>query len=151
MISKDKIKEVAEFKIKELGAYLVDIKVTTSNVITIYIDSLEGILVEHCLEVSKYIEENFDREIQDYELTVCSAGLDRPFMVNQQYQKNIGKEVRVLLKNGTRKKGVILSYDKELLLEVFKKKKGNRKEYIIEKVIIPKDEIKETRVKINFK
>ena len=151
MISKNKIKEVVEFKIKELGAYLVDIKVTSSNVITIYIDSLEGILVDDCLEVSKYVEENFDREIQDYELTVCSAGLDRPFMVNEQYQKNIGKEVRVLLKNGTRKKGVILSYDNELLLEVLKKKKSNRKEYKIEKIIIPKDEIKETRVKINFK
>jgi ribosome maturation factor RimP len=103
------------------------------------------------LAISKYIEEHFDREVEDYELTVCSAGLDNSFMVDEQYQKNIGKEVGVLLKNGKRKKGVILSYDETLLLEVEKKKKGSRKEYITEKVLIPKDEIKETKLKINFK
>ena len=93
----------------------------------------------------------FDREIEDYELTVCSAGLDNAFMVNEQYQKHIGKEVGVLLTNGRRKKGIILSYDDELLLEVEKKKKGSRKEYITEQVNISKEEIKETKLKINFK
>ena len=151
MISKEEIKNVVEFKINQLGGYLVDVKVNTANVITVYIDRVEGILVEHCLEISKYIEERFDREIEDYELTVCSAGLDNAFMVNEQYQKHIGKEVGVLLTNGRRKKGIILSYDDELLLEVEKKKKGSRKEYITEKIFIPKDEIKETKLKINFK
>ena len=151
MISKEEITNVAELKIKQLGGYLVDVKVNTANVITVYIDRVEGVLVEHCLEISKHIEERFDREIEDYELTVCSAGLDNAFMVNEQYQKHIGKEVGVLLTNGRRKKGIILSYDDELLLEVEKKKKGSRKEYITEKVRIPKDEIKETKLKINFK
>ena len=115
MISKEEIKNVAELKIKQLGGYLVDVKVNTANVITVHIDRVEGVLVEHCLEISKYIEERFDREIEDYELTVCSAGLDNAFMVNEQYQKHIGKEVGVLLTNGRRKKGIILSYDDELL------------------------------------
>ena len=151
MISKQEIKKVVELKIKQLGGYLVDIKVNTANVITVYIDRTEGVLVEHCLEISKYIEKRFDREIEDYELTVCSAGLDNAFMVNEQYQKHIGKEVGVLLTNGRRKKGVILSFDDALLLEVEKKKKGRRKEYITENILIPKDEIKETKLKINFK
>ena len=151
MISKQEIKKVVELKIKQLGGYLVDIKVNTANVITVYIDRTEGVLVEHCLEISKYIEKRFDREIEDYELTVCSAGLDNAFMVNEQYQKHIGKEVGVLLTNGRRKKGVILSFDDALLLEVEKKKKGRRKEYITENILIPKDEIKATKLKINFK
>ena len=151
MISKEEIKNAVELKLNQLGGYLVDVKVNTTNVITVYIDRVEGVLVEHCLEISKYIEERFDRDIEDYELTVCSAGLDNAFMVNEQYQKHIGKEVGVLLTNGRRKKGIILSYDDELLLEVEKKKKGSRKEYITEKVLIPKDEIKETKLKINFK
>ena len=151
MISKEEIKNVAKLKIKQLGGYLVDVKVNTANVITIYIDRVEGVLVEHCLEISKYIEERFDWEIEDYELTVCSAGLDTAFMVNEQYQKHIGKEVGVLLTNGRRKKGIILSYDDELLLEVEKKKKGSRKEYVVEEVSILKEEIKETKLKINFK
>ena len=151
MISKEEIKKVAELKIKKLGGYLVDVKVNTANVITVFFDRMEGVQVEHCLAISKYMEEHFDREIEDYDLTVCSAGLDNSFMVDEQYQKNIGKEVGVLLKNGKRKKGIILSYDETLLLEVEKKKKGSRKEYIVEEVSVAKEEIKETKLKINFK
>jgi len=151
MISKEEIRKVAEPKIKELNGFLVDVKVNTANVITVFFDRMEGVQVEHCLAISKYVEEHFDREVEDYELTVCSAGLDNSFRVDEQYQKYIGKEVGVLLKNGRRKKGVILSFDDALLLEVEKKKKGSRKEYILEEVSIPKDEIKETKLKINFK
>ena len=108
--------------------------------------------VEHCLAISKYIEEHFDRDVEDYELTVCSAGLDNPFMVEEQYHKYNGKEVGVLLTNGKRKTGLILAYkDNVLTLEVAKKKKGSRKEYILEEVEIPQNEIKETKLKINFK
>ena len=151
MISKEEIRKVAEPKIIEQGGFFVDVKVNTANVIIVFFDRMEGVQVEHCLLVSKYIEEYFDREVEDYELTVCSAGLDNPFMVNEQYQKYIGKEVGVLLTNGKRKTGIILSYDESLLLEVVKKKKGNRKDYILEEVSIPKEEIKETKLKINFK
>jgi ribosome maturation factor RimP len=151
MIAKEEIRKVAEPKIKELNGFLVDVKVNTANVITVFFDRMEGVQVEHCLAISKYVEEHFDREVEDYELTVCSAGLDNSFRVDEQYQKYIGKEVGVLLKNGRRKKGVILSFDDALLLEVEKKKKGSRKEFILEEVSIPKDEIKETKLKINFK
>jgi ribosome maturation factor RimP len=151
VIEKQEIIKVAEPKIKELDGFLVDVKVNTANVITVFFDRMEGVQVKHCLEISKYVEKHFDREVEDYELTVCSAGLDNAFMVDEQYQKYIGKEVGVLLTNGKRKKGIILSFDEALLLEVEKKKKGSRKEYIVEEVSIPKDEIKETKLKINFK
>ena len=151
MISKEEIKKIAEIKIKELGGFFVDVKVNTANVITVFFDRMEGVQVEHCLAISKYVEEHFDREVEDYELTVCSAGLDNSFMVDEQYQKYIGKEVGVLLTNGKRKTGIILSYDDTLMLEVAKKKKGSRKEYIVEEASILKEDIKETKLKINFK
>ena len=151
MIAKEEIRKVVEPKIKELDGFLVDVKVNTANVITIFFDRTEGVQVEHCLEISKYVEEHFDRQLEDYELTVCSAGIDNAFMVDEQYKKNIGKEVGVLLANGKRKTGLIISYDEALVLEVAKKKKGSRKEYILEQVNISKEEIKETKLKINFK
>ena len=152
MILKEAIIKVAQSKIKELGGFLVNIKVNTANVITLFFDRMDGVRVEHCLALSKHIEEHFDREIEDYELTVCSAGLENPFMVDQQYHKYNGKEVGVLLTNGKRKTGLILAYkDNVLTLEVAKKKKGSRKEYILEEVEIPQNEIKETKLKINFK
>ena len=151
MIAKQDIIKTLEPKIKEVNGFLVDVKVNTANVITVFFDRMEGVRVEHCLEISRYIEQQFDREEEDYELTVCSAGLENSFMVDQQYQKYIGKEVRVLLNNGRRKAGVIISYDESLILEVVKKKKGSRKIYIWEQVSIPKSDIKETKLKINFK
>ena len=151
MISKQKIKEVITPKINEMDAFLVDIKVNTSNVISIFFDRMEGITLAHCTQLSKFFEENFDREKEDYELTVCSAGLDTSFKVDEQYKKYIGHEVGVLLNNGKREKGIILSYEDNLILQTKKKKKGTRKEYINREVVIPKNEIKETKLKINFK
>jgi ribosome maturation factor RimP len=146
---KDKIVKIAEEKIDELDAFLVGISITTNNNITIYIDSFKAITLDHCVLVSKYIEDRFDRDIEDYSLTVCSAGLDTPFKVNDQYKKNIGKEVNVLLIDGKRCKGKILDYGETLDLEV-KKKKG-RKKYSFEEVCIPINKIKETKLNINFK
>ena len=151
MIIKEEIIKVAQSKINELDGFFVNIKVNTANVITLFFDRMDGVKVEHCLAISKHIEEHFDREIEDYELTVCSAGLDNPFMVDQQYHKYKGKEVSVLLTNGKRKKGVIHSFKNgELILEVLKKKKGSEKNGI-DQIVIPKLEIKETKLKINFK
>ena len=152
MIAKEEIVRAAEPKIKELDGFIVDVKVNTANVITLFFDRMDGVQVEHCLEISKHIEGYFDRDIEDYELTVCSAGLDNPFMVDQQYHKYYGKEVGVLLTNGKREKGVILSYENNTLtLESAKKKKGSKKGNIIHELVIPKVEIKETKLKINFK
>ena len=152
MIAKEDIKRIAESKITEIDGFFVDLKVNTSNVITLFFDRMDGVHVEHCLAVSRHIEEHFDRDVEDYELTVCSAGLDKPFTVEKQFLKHRGKEVGVLLKNGQRKRGVILSYKEDILtLETKKRKKGTKKTYIIEQVAIPEIEIKETKLKINFK
>tara|TARA_B100001758_G_scaffold247638_1_gene266312 strand:+ start:1298 stop:1756 length:459 start_codon:yes stop_codon:yes gene_type:complete len=152
MIQKEAIRQVVESKIKELDGFLVNIEVNTANVVRVFFDRMDGVNVDHCLELSKHIEAHFDREVEDYELTVCSAGLDSSFLVDEQYKKYEGKEVGVLLTNGKRKKGIIISYeDEKLILEVKKKKKGNRKQYIIEQIAIAKSEIKETKLKINFK
>jgi ribosome maturation factor RimP len=97
------------------------------------------------------VESIFDRDVEDYELSVCSAGLSQPFKVSEQYLKNIGKEVSIKLKDGKRKSGVIKFFDENLTLEALKKKKGSKKDYIIEEIIIPIDQIKETKLKINFK
>ena len=152
MIAEEEIKEVAKEKIKELGGFFVDLKVTQGNTITLFFDRFDGVKVEHCVEISKHIEDVFDRDIEDYSLTVCSAGLESPFIVDEQYYKYKGKEVKVLLTNGKRKKGIILSYEEDnLFLQIEKKKKGSKKEKIIDKIIISKSQIKETKLKINFK
>ena len=78
-------------------------------------------------------------------MKVCSPGIDRAFVVDEQYLKNIGRDVKVLLKNGKRTSGKIISYEDNLTLEKVSKKNE------IKKIIINKEDIKETKLKIKFK
>jgi ribosome maturation factor RimP len=151
MLTKENISKAAKEKITDIGGFLVDVKMNTNNNITIHFDKHEGVLIEDCISVTKHVESIFDRDVEDYELSVCSAGLSQPFKVSEQYLKNIGKEVSIKLKDGKRKSGVIKFFDENLTLEILKKKKGSKKDYIIEEIVIPIDQIKETKLKINFK
>jgi len=151
MILKEEISKIAKVKAKELEGYIVDITVSSSNDIVVYFDRKEGVKIDQCVSISKYINENFDREIEDYGLTVCSPGLSNPFKVKDQYINNQGKEVTVKKNDGKRISGILKKYDKQLTLEVKKKKKGSKADYITNDIIIPFEQIKETKLKINFK
>ena len=151
MILKEEISKIAKVKAKELEGYIVDVTVSSSNDIVVYFDRKEGVKIDQCVSISKYINENFDREIEDYALTVCSPGLSNPFKVKDQYINNQGKQVTVKKNDGKRISGILKKYDKQLTLEVKKKKKGSKADYITNDIIIPFEQIKETKLKINFK
>jgi ribosome maturation factor RimP len=145
MILESDIRSVVERKMHQIGGFLVDVKVSHTNDITVLIDLDKGITLDHCTDITKHIESYFDRETEDYSLKVCSPGIDKAFVVDEQYLKNVGREVKVLLKNGKRTSGKIISYEDNLTLEKVSKKNE------LEKVIINKEDIKETKLKINFK
>ena len=149
MILKEEIRLVANKKALEMGCYIVDLKVSTNNQITIFFDKKEGILIDDCSELSKYIEENFDRDIEDYELTVCSAGLESPFLVKEQYEKNIGKKVKVLMNNGQSVEGILLEHEDGVVIEKNNKIKKNT--FMKSEMAISANEIKEVKLKINYK
>ena len=69
MILKEEISNIAKVKAKELEGYIVDVTVSSNNDIVVYFDSKEGVKIDQCVLISKYINENFDREIEDYALT----------------------------------------------------------------------------------
>ena len=155
MIAKEKVIALAEERIQELNNdnYLVQVTVTNKNQIKVVMDNLHrGVSIKDCMSVSRNIEHNLDRSLEDFQLEVTSPGLDQPFFVEQQYIKNIGNLVNVLLINGKRKSGKILSYkDNKLRIEIIKKQKRTKKDNIIEEIIIPENEIKETKLKIKWK
>ena len=151
MISKERVEKLALEKIIELNYFLVDIKINSNNEITVYFDNEEGVLIPDILKVSRHIEENMDRDIEDYQLTVCSPGIDKAFIVKEQYQKNIGRDVKIKTTEADVKKGKLISYsDEEVVIETSKKKK-KKKELLIEELTIPLDKIKETKLIIKFK
>ena len=151
MILREEISKIAEVKANELKGYIVDVTVSSSNDIVVYFDSKQGVKIDQCVSISRFINENFDREVQDYALTVCSPGLTSPFKVKNQYINNQGKEVTVKKNDGKKISGILKKYDTQLTLVVKKKKKGSKADYIFKDVIIPFEQIKETRLKINFK
>jgi len=96
---------------------------------TINVDSFEGIKVDDCAKLSKLIEANFDREKEDFELLVSSAGLDKPLKVLKQYEKNIGRTIKILTIEGEKVKGILKEVsEKEIKVtpEIGKKKKKNK-------------------------
>jgi len=145
MISKEQIIDLANTKSRKMKCFLVDVKVSTSNDITIFFDNLKGVNMNDCLEMSKFIEQSLDREIEDYNLSVSSPGAFSPFLVEEQFLKNIDKPVSVKLINGLKYSGLMKAYNENLDIEL-KEKKG------LKKIIsIKKQELKEVKRKINFK
>ena len=111
MIDKTVVKEIVGKWLEDKEYFLVDVEVSSDNCVVVEIDHADGVWIEDCAELSRFIEENIDREVEDYELEVGSAGLGQPFKVAQQYINFIGQEVEVLDADGTKVKGVLKSVD----------------------------------------
>lgn len=135
--------------------FIVDLKVSTANKIKVTIDGMSGVGIDDCVSVSRNIEHNLDREEEDFELEVTTAGLDQPFTVPQQYEKNIGKEVKLKLADGKKLTGTLLAHnDNSIEIETKRKERleGKKKKVeIVENVTIDKDQIQETKIIISFK
>ena len=96
------------------GCFIVDLTISKDNDIILTIESEEGkIELEDCVSLSRFFESRFDREVEDYSLTVSSAGLDQPFKVFKQFRKAVGTKVEVMLKGGRKMIAVLEEADEE--------------------------------------
>lgn len=111
MIDKNVVKTLVEEWLQDKEYFLVDIQISPDDRIVIEIDHADGVWIEDCVELSRFIEDRLSRDEEDYELEVGSAGLGQPFKVPQQYVNFIGKEVEVLDNNGKKTKGVLKCVD----------------------------------------
>ena len=105
MVEKQKIQGLVEEFIKGTGLFLVAVKVSSANRITVLADKKEGITIDECAAIHKHIEKSLDRDKEDFELQVSSPGLDLPFGVIEQYFKNEGKKVEVIDNEGSKYAG----------------------------------------------
>jgi ribosome maturation factor RimP len=150
MISKKRVLELVEERIAELGngLFVVDISISANNSIHVELDKEEGyVAITDCMSVSRNVEHNLDREQEDFELHVSSAGLDKPFRVLAQFTKNIGREVKLV-------KVLCSATSDEVVLETSKliKPEGKKKkERVVEQLHFPMSEIKEVKIVISFK
>lgn len=111
MIDKNVVRKLVEEWLTGKEYFLVDVEVSPDDRIVVEIDHADGVWIEDCVQLSRFIEDNLSREEEDYELEVGSAGLGQPFKVPQQYMIFVGKEVEVLDADGKKHKGVLKAVD----------------------------------------
>ena len=109
MIDKNIIQTTVEEWLKKGDYYLVDIEMTADDRIVIEIDHADGVWIEDCADLSRFLQEKLGEELGDYELEVGSAGIGQPFKVVQQYRNHISKEVEVLQQDGQKVLGILKS------------------------------------------
>lgn len=158
MISKKVVSELIAERIKELdnGLFVVSLTISPTNVIQVELDKFDGnVSVMDCMSVSRNVEHNLDREEQDFELSVSSAGLDKGLRIFEQYKKNIGRVVSVQLMDGGKIEGKMIdATPDQIVIETERKERvegKKKKELIIENHVLTMDKIKETKIVISFK
>lgn len=155
MISKDVVYQLVDGYFADSEYFITDVQVTPDNRIVVEIDCAEGVNIDTCAALSRYIESRLDRDKEDYELEVGSAGITSPFKVLKQYQKNIGNEVEVLTCDGRKLSGVLKAADENgFTIGVTKKVKlenAKRKTEVEEDYTFGYNEVKYTKYLIRFK
>jgi len=150
MINKETVKELVNDFIAEKEIFLVDVKVSTTNRITVHVNKPSGITIDECAMISRHIETNLDRNREDYELNVSSPGLNMPFRVREQFEMSIGRQVEIIDNQGKKTRGVLMKVEDEgIEIESENNTKGKKND--TEEISFNFNEIKTVKEVISFK
>ncbi|MCK9159141.1 MAG: ribosome assembly cofactor RimP [Bacteroidaceae bacterium] len=155
MIEKKAVTQIVEEWLKGKEYFLVEVNVSSEDKIVVEIDYAEGVWIEDCVELSRYIEDHLDRDKEDYELEVGSAGIGQPFKVLQQYYNNIGQTVEVMTVDNNKYIGELKDVDEERFVITVKEKtkpEGAKRPKLVEvDKIFAYEQVKYTKYLISFK
>ncbi len=155
MITKEQIAQIVTHFLEKSDTFLVSVKVSAANEIEVMVDNLHGVDLDQCVGISRAIEAALNRDEEDFELTVSSAGLDQPLQVFPQYLKYVGQEVEVLLRSGKKVVATLVEAAPEKLslryetMQAEEGKKRKKKGTVTEEFRM--DDIKSTKPYIDFK
>ncbi len=153
-MTEEQIRPLVENALAEKDAFLVELQVSTGGKILVYADKDTGIGLGDLKMISRQIEGELDREVQDFELEVSSPGMSNPFKVHRQYLKNKGRDVKVRLNDGQEHAGTMTEVsDAGIALETQKrvpKEKGKGKRTVTERIDLTYDQIAETKLDFKF-
>ena len=155
MIEKKTVCQIVDEWLAGKDYFLVEVTISPDDKILVEIDHKEGVWIEDSVELSRYIESKLNREDEDYELEVGSAGIGQPFKELQQNNSNNGKEVEVLAKDGRKLSGVLKEADEQHFVVTIQKKVkeegAKRPKLVDEDLTFTYEEIKYTKYLISFK
>lgn len=152
---KKRIKDLLNQKFTGTNCFLVDVVVPANQKIQVFVDCIPNLKISQCVELSRYLEFFLEDEglvNENYTLEVSSPGMGRPFKVLQQYQKNIEKDLIIVLESGVKVEGKLKSMSEDALVldEYLPISKKKHKKMETRPIIIPFNEIKSTKKKITF-
>lgn len=155
MITKERITELVNQKIEGTHLFLIDIKVLPGNRIEVFIDGDNGLGINDCVELSRYIEKSLDRDAEDFSLEVSSPGATAPLKMSRQYLKHIGRDLELKLNDGTQLTGTLVEVGNEgnLVLETTTREPkpiGKGKINVTRQHNIQLQNIKESKIKLKF-
>lgn len=157
MIERSKIEQLIDENLQDKDLFLVDFKVSTANHIEVFIDSDHNeVSIADCVALSRHIESNLDREDEDFELNVSSAGLDIPLKKKRQYRKHIGQRLRLQLNDGAEVLLDLKIVNEESIGGIPLKKnpnakKGSKKQFHeLEAIDVSFDDIREAKIEVIF-
>lgn len=134
--------------------FLIDFQIDSENNIKVIIDGDEGVTLIDCINVSRAIEHNIDRDTYDFGLEVASAGATSPLQIPRQYYKNLGKTLEVKTLEGQTYEGVLSEVNEVEILLNWKAREpkpiGKGKITVEKSITIRFEDIKQTKVKIIF-
>lgn len=113
MITKEQITSLCEEALADTDRFLVEVKLKPNDVVEVYIDADSAVNIDHCAELSRFIESKLDRDVEDYELSVLSWGLSGALKMDRQLQKYVGKDVEVKTKETGKLQGKLVRFDAE--------------------------------------
>ena len=155
MIEKKTVCQIVDEWLEGKDYFLVEVAISPDDKIVVEIDHKDGVWIEDCVELSRFVESKLSREDEDYELEVGSAGIGQPFKVLQQYINHVGKEVEVLTKDGRKLAGVLKEADeRRFVVNIQKKVKeegAKRPKLVDEDLEFTYENIKYTKYLISFK
>lgn len=155
MINANTVRTLAESHLEGGTGFIVDVRVSEGNAISILLDDDEGTSIEKCIALSRHLESMLDRDAEDFSLDVSSPGLDQPLKMLRQYVKNIGRDVQLKITGAGKVEGKLTrATDEEITIVIREKRRieGRKaKEWVEEEQTYPLKELDWTKVQISFK
>lgn len=128
MIDNEKLRAVAEEAVNDTDKFIVDVKVATDNTIEVFVDADTFVTIDDCASISRFIEQHFDRDVEDYSLSVLSYGLCGRLKMERQFKKYIGKNVEIKQKGHPRVTAKLISFDNDSVSVVVEQKNKKKKD-----------------------
>ncbi len=158
MIDTKKIVEIADAFLSPTDMYVVGCHCSPSNEIDLFVDSDTKVSIDMCITLSRHIESHFDREVEDFSLTVASAGIGSELKLLRQYRRLVGSSLEVLMTSGVKIIGRLTELTEEQITLSFEQKQvvetpsGKKKKQVVEvSEVIPFEQIKYAKEYLDFK